>query len=204
MICRSVFLPPVLALAAIVGACSESPSPTAPTAGTSSLAANIEGARTRSAPAPMQAAQNFEVRFLTDMIDHHAMGVAMAETCVQKAIHAELRDLCAQVIEAQSREIVLMQSWLQSWYGITHEPEMKPGEQRMLEKLAALTSAGFEIEFMEMLIKHHQRAIKESLHCVDKAWHAELRQLCQQMAAAQSQEITRLRAWLCQWYGRCK
>jgi uncharacterized protein (DUF305 family) len=97
-----------------------------------------------------------------------------------------------------------MQSGLQSWYGMSHQPEMKPGAERMLEKLASLEGREFEIEFMEMMIKHHEKAVKEGRMCLDKAWHAELRQLCQNIISAQSAEITLLRSWLCTWYGKCK
>ena len=36
----------------------------------------------------------FEVPNMEFAIDHHAMGVKMATLCVQKAVHAELRQLC--------------------------------------------------------------------------------------------------------------
>ena len=200
---RAILVAPVVALTFVAGACSESPAPTSPTA-VSSLAANAEGARTRSAPAPIQPAQNFEVKFLTGMIDHHAMAVAMAQICLQKAVHTELRDMCQQIITAQTQDIALMQSWLQDWYGISYRPVTKPGDQRMLERLSSLSGAGFEIEFMEMMIKHHERAIKESRQCLDKAWHPELRQICQNIITTQSAEIAQLQSWLCQWFGRCK
>ena len=30
-----------------------------------------------------------------------------------------------------------------------------------------------------MMIKHHEKAIKEGRHCLDQAYHAELREMCE-------------------------
>ena len=185
-------------------ACSDgSGRPTAPSAvesGTSPPGAgSIAGT-----PAPTQSAANYEVKFMTGMIDHHQMAIEMADICLQNATHEELRSMCQQVITAQSAEIGELQAWVSDWYGITYEPMMKPGDEKMLERLASLSGAEFEIMFMEMMIQHHEKAIKEAQQCVDKAWHPELRQLCEEIIVAQSAEIVQLRTWLCQWYGRCR
>jgi uncharacterized protein (DUF305 family) len=154
-------------------------------------------------PALTPAQQHYEVRFMQGMIDHHAMAVEMAEICLQKAIDEELRSLCEQIIASQSQEISLMQSWLSDWYGITYEPQMKPGDMKMLERLAALSGSEFEIAFLEDMIRHHQKAIHEAEQCVEKAYHSELVALCQNIIAAQAAEIQQMEAWLCDWYGIC-
>jgi len=138
------------------------------------------------------------------MIDHHHMAVMMAEMCLGKAIHPELRSLCESIRTAQMAEIEEMQAWLQDWYGITYEPVMKPGDEQMMERLASLSGAEFEIAFMEMMIKHHEKAIKEGRHCLDKASHIELRELCESIITTQSAEIEQMQTWLCQWYGECR
>ena len=97
-----------------------------------------------------------------------------------------------------------MQGWLQQWYGISHEPEMKPGDEKMMDRLASMSDAEFEIEFMQMMITHHEKAIKEARQCLDKAGHAELRTLCQNIIRTQSAEIAQMQTWLCQWYGLCR
>jgi uncharacterized protein (DUF305 family) len=112
-------------------------------------------------PAPTPAAAHYEVKFMTDMIDHHMMAVMMSQHCLEKAtVHAELRTMCQNIIETQTSEIKLMQSWLQSWYGIGYEPEMKmTGE---MKRMMSMTGEMFEIEFMQMMIRHHFKAIKEA------------------------------------------
>jgi uncharacterized protein (DUF305 family) len=157
-----------------------------------------------SAPAPGMSTATFEVDFLTGMIDHHAMAIEMGEICLDKAEHAQLQGMCQDVISAQSQEIETMQAWLGPWYGVSYEPVMKPGEMRQMEKLAALSGAEFEIRFMEMLIRHHRKAISEAEKCLDRAYHPDLPDLCQGMIEMQSPEIAQLESWLCQWYGRCR
>ena len=156
-----------------------------------------------AAPAPRKAAANFEIKFLTGMIDHHHMAVMMAEVCQQKAVHEQLESLCDDIVESQSHEIEMMQSWLQDWYGIMYEPTMKPGDMKMMERLQAMSAAEFEVEFMEMMIRHHTAAIREAEKCLDKASHPELHSLCSSIIETQSTEIAQMETWLCQWYGRC-
>jgi uncharacterized protein (DUF305 family) len=203
------------AFAVMLAACSGQPdSPTAPSAlssaaqasvpGSSITAADTGGVRIASAPALSQSATSFEIKFMTDMIDHHHMAVMMAEMCIATAIHPELRSLCENIRTAQMAEIEEMQGWLQDWYGIAYEPVMRPGEEKMMERLASLSGAEFEIAFMQMMIKHHEKAIKEGRHCLDKAHHTELRELCENIVRTQSAEIAQMQTWLCQWYGECR
>lgn len=152
-------------------------------------------------PAPSPAQAHYEVKFMTDMIEHHAMAIMMAESCLEKAVHPELRSLCQQIIAAQSQEIEEMQSWLQDWYGMSYEPEVKMTGQ--MKRLMSMSGAMFEIEFMQMMIQHHAKAVKEGEHCLDKTYHPELRQLCQNIIVSQTAEIRQMQAWLCQWYTIC-
>lgn len=135
------------------------------------------------------------------MIDHHAMAVMMAEMCVEKAIHEDLRSMCEEIIATQSQEIALMQGWLQNWYGVSHEPEMKMDGMHRLMKL---DGEEFEIAFMEMMIRHHLGAIREGEKCLDNAFHQELLNLCANIIVTQSAEIEQMETWLCQWYAVCK
>jgi uncharacterized protein (DUF305 family) len=157
-----------------------------------------------SAPAPDKATAKYEIDFMTDMIDHHAMAIQMATMCVEKAVHEELRSLCQEIIAAQQQEIQQMQTWLMEWYGISYSPQMTPGDMRMMEKMAELSGAEFEIEFMEMMIKHHLKAIREASKCVERVFHTELHELCENIIVTQAAEIEQMRTWLCQWYGICR
>lgn len=155
------------------------------------------------APAPTRSAARFEVKYLTTTIDHHFMAVQMAELCPGRAVHPELLELCAQIAADQSAEIEQLQAWLLDWYGIQNEPTMKRGQARQLQKLAALSGPEFEIEFMEMMIKHHEKAVRDAEKCLDKAYHPELHEFCSHVIEEQSAEIALMESWLCIWYGLC-
>lgn len=167
------------------------------------LSFSIAGPANADAPAPTQATATFEVSFMQNMIDHHQMAIMMAEMCVAKAMHDQLRGLCQTIASTQMAEIDNMQSWLDDWYGIDYEPAMRPGHMAMMDRLAGLSGAAFEVAFMEMMIKHHTRAIRAAEKCLDKAYHGELLALCQDIVDTQRAEIAQLRTWLCEWYDEC-
>lgn len=157
------------------------------------------------APAPERATARYEVRFMENMIDHHAMAIMMAEMCLERAFHPALISMCQDIIAAQSQEIATMQSWLQDWYSVTYAPHMSPGQQQSMERQAMrLSPEEFEIWFMRNMIRHHEQAIREARECLERAYHPELRALCQNIMETQQAEIEQLQAWLCAWYGICR
>ncbi len=54
--------------------------------------------------------------FLELMIPHHQGAVAMCEPVLKDGERSELKELCRDITESQTREITLMKSWLSSWY----------------------------------------------------------------------------------------
>lgn len=152
------------------------------------------------APAPDQQTSKYEIKFMENMIDHHAMAVMMAEMCLMKAVHPELIATCENIMATQSAEIEMMQMWLQDWYGISYEPDMHMGE---MEGHMMMDPAQFEEWFMKRMISHHATAIKKAEDCLEEAYHGELINMCQNIIVTQSQEIEMMQAWLCEWYGVC-
>ena len=158
-----------------------------------------------SGPAPDQSTSVFEVRFMQEMIDHHMMAAHMSHhLCLSKAVHQELRALCQEIVDEQHQEIMTMQQWLASWYGVAnYHPRMPQGDQQM-EKLALLNNAEFEIEFMQQMIRHHRMAVVMASQCVERAYHPELQDSCADMITSQLDEIRRMQEWLCTWYAMCR
>lgn len=156
-----------------------------------------------AAPAQTRQVARFEVTFMQEMIDHHAMAVEMSTTCQTKAVHEELSALCGEMRQAQLEEIATMQAWLQTWYSITYEPEISQRDQRRMERMAALSGADYEIEFMQTMIEHHSVAIENSTQCLQEAAHAPLLEMCENMIVMQAMEIRQMRTWLCDWYQVC-
>ena len=62
-------------------------------------------------------------------------------------------------------------------------------------------AAQFEIEFLEMMIDHHQMALHMSDLCLDRAVNEDLVDLCGRIAGSQAAEIEEMQGWLLDWYG---
>lgn len=58
----------------------------------------------------------FDRAFLEAMIPHHQMGVHMAEMAVRHGSNPQVQALAEDMVEAQTREIALMQRWLNDGY----------------------------------------------------------------------------------------
>ncbi len=55
--------------------------------------------------------------------------------------------------------------------------------------------------FIDMMVPHHESAMAMAEIAQERAEHPELRQLADDIIAAQSSEITRMRDWREQWFG---
>jgi uncharacterized protein (DUF305 family) len=56
---------------------------------------------------------------------------------------------------------------------------------------------------LKEMIAHHDDAIAPSRQCQDRAFHAELKSLCEDIVSVQLSEIELMRRWLCEWFGEC-
>lgn len=152
-------------------------------------------------PVPQKNAAEFEVRFMKDMLDHHRLAIIQAETCLEKAESPTLRRRCENIITSRSLESQMMQSWLESWYGIDYQPQRSRSGMR---KLGKLEGAVFEIRLMDIMIKHNRQVIRVSDKCLERAYHPELLKLCRNIAATQTMQIEKMQSWLCDWYLACR
>lgn len=166
------------------------------------LVAGLVEAPSARAAAPAVEAKTaaYEAEFLSGMMDHHQMAVMMAKSCEERAVHAELRDLCGSIIATQSGEIRLMQTWLADWYGISHEPMMSTGEMKSMMKLDRLSAERYEVAFLKAMIRHHRAAIREATQCLDRAEHPQLLALCSAIGTSQLSEVATMQQWLSTWY----
>ena len=152
-------------------------------------------------PAPERDQRRFEIRFLTEMIDHHYGAVKLSELCAGRTVHAELQEMCDSIKTNQTQEIEMMRSWLREWYGQDHAPELDRRTQKQIEYLSSRTGAEFEKAFMAIMIRHHSMAAHMAVDCLNEAYHPEMLNMCAMMLGMQGDEIAQLRIWLQQWYG---
>jgi uncharacterized protein (DUF305 family) len=178
----------------------------------SELAA-IAQARADSARRPYTEA---DIRFMTGMIPHHAQAVVMAGWAPTHGASAQVRTLCARIINAQQGEILTMQRWLRdreqpvpeaSPMGMTmmmngtEHHMLMPGmlTAAQMKQLDAARGVEFDRLFLTFMIQHHNGAISmvKDLFASYGAAQDELTfKLATDINADQTNEIARMQTML--------
>lgn len=161
-----------------------------------------------------------DVRFMTDMIGHHAQAVAMSNLAPSNGASPDIRILAARIINAQRDEIALMQSWLRDrgqpvpevhisghtvmvhGAGESHaHHEGMPGmlTDAQLAELAAARDAAFDRLFLSFMIAHHKGAVTmvKTLFATDGAGQdAEVFKFASDVQVDQTTEVARMQRML--------
>jgi uncharacterized protein (DUF305 family) len=153
------------------------------------------------APAPDRSQARFEENFLTDMIDHHRAGVALADLAAERATRPELRALAGMMQTTQQAELEKMEAWLEEWYGTAYEAETSARAEARREALGELEGEAFDREFMIEMALHHADALDAAQAALLRGYHADLIELAGNLQAVQADELALFRIWLNQWHG---
>lgn len=147
------------------------------------------------------AALPYDALFLDSMIVHHQGAVTMARQALEQAGHSELRALAISILTAQDAEIAQMRAWRQAWY-----PDLPPTEGLHIHmgpmEVPDDSSIPYDLRFIEAMIAHHEGAIAMAQDALQKAEHAEIRDLAKTIIATQQAEIEQMKRWRQEWYGR--
>lgn len=155
---------------------------------------------------------NIDKHFIEQMIPHHEGAIDMAKLALTKAVHPEIKTLAGAIIEAQSKEIVDMQSWYKSWFskdiskastsmmggGMMQGSGMHMGGQEDLTILGKATD--FDKAFIEGMIPHHQLAIMMAQMLKSGTNRPEMLTLANNIIDSQSKEIEQMQGWYKDWY----
>jgi uncharacterized protein (DUF305 family) len=146
--------------------------------------------------------------FITEMVPHHESAIEMAEMAQEQAEHPEIRQLADDIVAAQTSEIEILDDVHERLYG---EPvgEMSHGSLGLPEELmgmemdmATLESARpFDREFIDMMVTHHQGAIRMAQIELAEGEDDETKSLANAIIDAQSREIEQMNEWRADWYG---
>ncbi|NUO38909.1 MAG: DUF305 domain-containing protein [Gemmatimonadaceae bacterium] len=117
-----------------------------------------------------------DVQFMSHMIGHHAQALVMAGWAPTHGANAEVQRLAARIINAQTDEINIMQTWLRDrrqpvpeaksgpmkmvMNGMEHEmlmPGMLTDEQ--MKELDQARGKDFDKLFLRYMIQHHRGAV---------------------------------------------
>lgn len=157
-----------------------------------------------------QAAADMERRFLSGMVPHHEMAVEMARIAQDRAAAPELKDLAQGMLSAQTSEIAQMQDIHRRLFNAELVPDMHAAhgmgmsmeEAGMEMDAAALTTAEpFDQAFIDMMIPHHQGAIRMARVLLEDTQDDELRRLGEDIITVQSAEIEAMNALREKLYG---
>jgi uncharacterized protein (DUF305 family) len=146
--------------------------------------------------------------FIVGMIPHHEGAVEMAEIALERAQHSETEELAHEIIAAQNDEIAELEAIHVRLFG---EPVgalhhgtlgMSDAEMGMHGDMMMLADARpFDREFIDMMIPHHQGAIRMARVQLEAGEDPELKRLSEAIIVAQSHEIEQMNSWREEWYG---
>jgi uncharacterized protein (DUF305 family) len=158
------------------------------------------GGSTSSAPSETARATGagpFDRAFIDAMVPHHEAAITMAKAAKRAGLsQPELLEIADDIVSTQQTEIDQMRRWRQEWFGSSAiDPDggaaLGLSEQEMGMQHAAdfSTAADVDQTFASMMIEHHQGAIQMAKLALDRARHAEIKELARAIVAAQEREI---------------
>jgi uncharacterized protein (DUF305 family) len=209
----------LLAAAAAITACGHAAGPVAapspqPVAG-DAAARSAARVRADSVRRPYTEA---DVRFMSDMIGHHAQALVMAGWAPTHGASPSVRTLAARIINAQQDEIATMQQWLRDRgqpvpeahaMDMSHDaghatpmPAMlMPGmlTEAQMQALDQTTGPGFDRLFLKDMIQHHRGAVTMVQRLFDTPGAARdetVFKFANDVSADQSTEVARMETML--------
>jgi uncharacterized protein (DUF305 family) len=184
-------------------------------AATALLSAALAGGLVAPGVQAASKANAVDRAFVREMVPHHQMAVEMARMAEKQGEHAEIKTLAAAIVKDQSKEIRSLKR-IARRLGVTpakpsaHEQMMRDADtlglsmdrMGMSMDMNELDGAKpFDRKFVDMMIEHHQGAIRMARAERAKGRDAQLRRIAAGIITAQAAEIRQMNAWREQWYG---
>ena len=175
-----------------------------------------------SSAAPTPTSDSVDAGFSRDMARHHQQGVEMANLVATHSQDPDVRRLAFDISSTQTNQIGRMQGWLDLWglppsngttmawlggdmggmTGMSGQgmgPEsLMPGmaTQAELDHLRSLSGKPFDVEFLRLMIRHHQGGLPMAQYAAKHAAEPAVRRLAETMAETQTAETTTMSAML--------
>ena len=171
---------------------------------------------TTMAAVTIPATANFnatDVGFAQGMIPHHAQAVEMADMAIATSTNADVLSLAKQIKAAQNPEIETMTGWLQGWgQAVPSTTSMAGGGHDMtnmsgmmmdgmmsdadMKRLESSTGTAFDRLWIELMIQHHEGAVRMSQDEIAEGKNPDTKDLAQAIITSQQSEITKMNALL--------
>jgi uncharacterized protein (DUF305 family) len=181
--------------------------------------ASLGAGAATATPSTAAWANETDRAFVREMVPHHEMAVEMAEMARMDGEHAKVRRLARRVVDAQTGEIRTLEK-IARRLGVT--PESMPMDGKMSEQMVrdhetlgvSMEQSGmtmdmddlhgaepFDRAFIDMMIRHHQGAIRMARAERAEGRHPRLRRIARAIITDQAKEIRQMNAWRKAWYG---
>jgi uncharacterized protein (DUF305 family) len=148
-----------------------------------------------------------DVGFAQGMIPHHAQAVEMADMALVNTTNPDVLALARQIKAAQSPEIEKMTGWLKSWgqnvpstaMGSMAGHDMTGMDGMMMDgmmseadmkRLSTSSGTAFDRLWLELMIQHHEGAVKMAKVEVADGKYPDVIALAQAIISGQQAEIT--------------
>ncbi|NRQ39886.1 DUF305 domain-containing protein [Nonomuraea sp. NN258] len=155
------------------------------------------GERLNRPPAEAVAA---DVRFAEAMIPHHRQALEMTSLVDARTTTTSIRTTAGQIALAQRPEIRLMADWLTRLgrpvpgdhaHGAGRDYGMATAEE--LNRLRAARGPAFDRLFLELMVRHHEGAVKMAGEELAGGQDQVMRLLARDVSTGQTVEIARMR-----------
>lgn len=153
-------------------------------------------------------ADSVDAGFSRDMAIHHLQGVEMANLALERSGDAEVRQLAFDISSTQTNQAGRMQGWLSLWgvpptggermAWMTDErgghamvmDGLMPGmaTEDEFTDLRGLSGAEFDVQFLRLMIRHHQGGLEMAQYADEHAAVAAVRRLARTIAETQTAE----------------
>jgi uncharacterized protein (DUF305 family) len=144
----------------------------------------------------------FDRAFIDAMVPHHESAIEMARDAKQAGLtQPELVEIADDIIATQQQEIDQMLAWREEWFGSREREHAEQAVEALgltMEE-AGMTHAGdlsttdaVDQAFAGMMIGHHTGAIRMAELAEERAEHDEIKELAEDIIAAQQREIETL------------
>ena len=158
--------------------------------------------------------------FARDMSQHHLQGVEMANLVPERSTDPEVRQLAFDIAETQQNQAGRMQGWLalwglppsggdpMAWMGSAgghagHDMAEMPGglmpgmaTESELAQLRSLSGTEFDVEFLRLMIRHHQGGFDMAQYAAEHAEVPAVADLAGTIAETQTAEVTTMEGML--------
>lgn len=170
----------------------------------------------RDTAPPTPTAGSVDAGFSRDMARHHVQGVEMANLVAERSNDREVEMLAFDISSTQTNQAGRMQGWLalwglpqsggepMAWMGTAAhaghdmagmnmgESGLMPGmaTEEELTSLRELSGTEFDVEFLRLMIRHHQGGKDMAEYAAADAGQAAVRDLARSIADSQTAETT--------------